>query len=65
MDSEEEIAKYKNKDIYTYTESKLDHDHLGYSNAEYELDIKVEFVQADEDGEAAIANDWNWWPGKE
>lgn len=48
--------------VYTYKENKLDADKSGYANADYNLNITVEFVQADEDAEAALAMGWKWTP---
>lgn len=49
---------YKGKDIFTYVEKKLDDTLQGYANAGYSLDIEVQFIQADEDGQ--IAKDATW-----
>lgn len=53
---------YLDKDVYTYKEDKLNEEKQGYANADYELDITVEFVQAD--AEAADTSAWGWYPGK-
>lgn len=50
-------AQYGKSDIYTYKEDVLDDDLQGYANADYNLNITVEFVQADK--EAALAQGWN------
>ena len=52
----------KDKYVYTYKENKLIDELQGYANAGYELNINVEFVQADEDAEAALASGWKWTP---
>ena len=49
-----ELAK---KDVYTYKANILDETAQGYANADYNLNITVEFVQADE--KAALAQGWN------
>ncbi len=54
----------KTKYVYTYKEDKLDEKNSGYANADYELNITVEFVQADEDAEAAKALGWSWTPAE-
>lgn len=59
-DYETKYAAYLDKDVYTYKENKLNEEKQGYANASYELDITVEFVQAD--AEAAGASDWKWYP---
>lgn len=55
--TEEEMKGY---DIFTYKANELDDTKPGYANANYELNITVEFVQADPDAAA----DWTWYPGK-
>lgn len=65
-DDPDYAAKYQaylDKDVYTYKENKLNEEMQGYANADYELDITVEFVQAD--AEAADTSAWDWYPGKE
>lgn len=57
---QEKYGKYLDKDVYTYKENKLNEQMQGYANAGYELDITVEFVQADADAASA----WSWYPGK-
>lgn len=52
------------KDAYTHKESVLDDVKQGYSNAKYELDITVEFIQTTDEGESATASGWSWYPGK-
>ena len=61
---EESLKQYVGKDIYTYKADKLDDEAQGYANANYELDITVEFVQTDENGESAGSVEWAWYPGK-
>lgn len=55
--------QYAGMDIFTYKADNLDEQAQGYANANYELNITVEFVQADEDGKAALASGWTWAPG--
>ncbi len=64
-ETEEDKGKYLNKTIYTYKADELNKDKMGYAGANYELDIKVEIVQADtKDAQAAKSEGWAWWPGK-
>lgn len=56
--------QYEGKDIFTYKANELDENNQGYANAGYELNITVEFVQTDEEGKAAGAAQWSWYPGK-
>lgn len=58
--------QYKDKDIFTYKASELDDSLQGYANANYELNITIEFIQADEEGKAldGAAVPWSWYPGK-
>ncbi len=56
-------AAYIDKDVYTYKENKLDTTKQGYANADYELNITVEFVQADPEAAASVATPWTWHPG--
>lgn len=58
------VDNYKDKDIYTYKADELDPEHQGYANAKYELEITVELVQTDENGDSATAKNWTWYPGK-
>lgn len=54
--------------FFTYKANKLDSNRPGYSNADYSLDITVEFVQADEEAAQSFPEaeeDWAWWPGKD
>lgn len=63
--TDEDKEKYMNKTIYTYKADALDPDHKGYADANYELDIQVEIVQADtKDAQTARSEGWTWWPGK-
>ncbi len=53
----------KNLYVYTYKENVVAKDETGlelngYADADYDLNITVEFVQADEDYEAALAMGW-------
>lgn len=55
--------------VYTYKAKVLNEDHQGYANANYNLDITVEFVQADEESAKAFPTDankgvtaWVWNP---
>ena len=57
-------SEYEGKDVYTYKANELDDTNQGYSNAKYELDITVEFIQTTDDGESATASGWAWYPGK-
>ena len=45
----EKYGHLKGYDIYTYKASKLNETAQGYANADYNLNITVEFVQADEE----------------
>lgn len=58
----EEVETYKESDIFTYVADVLDDKLQGYANADYTLDISVEFVQADP--QAADEMAWTWYPGK-
>lgn len=51
-DVKEYEEKYGKKDIFTYKEDVLNSELQGYANADYNLDITVEFVQADKDAAA-------------
>lgn len=57
----------KDKDVYHYQAHQLDTERQGYANADYTLNITVEFIQADEEAAQAFPEDskWNWWPGKD
>ncbi len=46
--------------VYSYTADVLKDGNQGYADADYTLDIKVEFVQAD--AEAAKGSGWAWHP---
>lgn len=64
----EKYAPYIDKAVWTYKENKLDENNQGYANAGYELDITVEFVQADEEASQAFPTEdkkWAWYPGKQ
>ncbi len=61
-----------NKDtetFFSYEEHKMDPDHKGYADADYNLKIRIEYIQADKDHAAVDAqageNAWEWYPGKE
>ncbi len=64
LPSEEEM---KDKYVYHYQAHQLDTEKQGYANADYTLNITVEFIQADEKAAQAFPEDskWNWWPGKD
>ncbi len=49
----------KDKDVYTYKGKILDKDLPGYANADYQLDIKVDFLQTNEDGKIADTAGWD------
>lgn len=51
-------AALDGKLVYTFKKNEVDPKKPGYSNANYQLDITVDFVQADEDNEAIKAS-WN------
>ena len=57
----------KDKYVYHYQAHQLDTAKQGYANADYTLNITVEFIQADEKAAQAFPEDskWNWWPGKD
>lgn len=73
--NETQLAAYKGKDIYTYKANELDAVNHGYANADYSLNITVEFLQSTEvEAEAAKiieaantgktdAEKWTWYPG--
>lgn len=72
---ETQLKAYEGKDIYTYKASELDAKDHGYANADYALNITVEFLQSTEvETEAAKiieaantgkleAEKWTWYPG--
>lgn len=64
-DYQQKYGRYIDKDVYTYKENKLDTTKQGYANADYELNITVEFVQADPEAAASVAAPWDWYPGKQ
>ena len=49
----------KGKDVYTYKGNILDETKPGYANADYELDITVDFIQTTEDGEVIDGSNWD------
>lgn len=49
----------KDKDVYTYKGNILDESKPGYANADYELDITVDFIQTTEDGEVIDGSTWD------
>ena len=52
--------------FFTYKANLLDANRPGYSNADYSLNITVEFVQADEEAAQSFPEGaWAWWPGKD
>ena len=55
--TENELKKLEGKDVFTYKANKLDMSAQGYANADYNLNITVEFVQTD--AEAAKGLGWN------
>lgn len=59
-DYEKCYGQFIDKDVHIYKENKLDVKAQGYANADYELNITVEFVQTD----AEAASGWAWYPGK-
>ena len=56
--TEDEIKKL-DIDVYTYKGNILDEDKPGYAKADYKLDIKVEFVQTNKEGQAAFDSTWD------
>ena len=55
--------------VYTYKVDHLVGNEQGYANADYKLNITVEFVQADEEAAQAFPTSdtvtaWSWYPGK-
>lgn len=52
----------KDKDVYNKVIKEADPSAKGYSNDDYTLTIQTEYIQAD--AEAAIAEGWTWYPGK-
>ena len=54
--------------FFSYEEHKLDQDHMGYANADYNLKITVEYIQADKDHAAVDSmtgeKQWEWYPDK-
>ncbi len=48
----------KGKYVYTYKGDILDNKNLGYANADYQLDITVEFLQTTEEGEIITTSGW-------
>lgn len=55
------------KEVFNYTGKELKTGYEGYAEADYELDVTVEFVQADQEVPTAFpdeSQDWDWWPGK-
>lgn len=53
-------ADMADKYVYSYTADVLKNGNKGYANADYTLNVKVEFVQADT--EAAGSSGWAWHP---
>ncbi len=55
--------------FFSYEEHKLDPDRMGYADANYNLKITVEYIQADKDHAAVDSmtgeKKWIWYPGKE
>lgn len=51
--------KELNVDVFTYKGNILDDTKPGYANADYKLDITVEFLQTNEDGSIASAEGWD------
>lgn len=55
--------------VYSYKVNHLVGNAQGYANADYKLNITVEFVQADEEAAQAFPTSdtvaaWSWYPGK-
>lgn len=48
----------KGKYVYTYKGDILDNENLGYANADYQLDITVEFLQTTEEDEIITTSKW-------
>lgn len=67
VDNDGKPIEYNSKDetFFSYEEHKLDSAHKGYADANYNLKIKVEYIQADKDHAAVDASGWKWYPGKE
>ena len=57
------LDKYTDKDVFIYKENKLNDRFPGYADAEYELSVTVEFLQADD--EAAANAGWKFTPAKD
>lgn len=56
----------KTQTVYSYKVNHLVGNEQGYANADYRLNITVEFVQADEEASQAFpeGKKWAWYPGK-
>lgn len=63
--SDEVLPLLDGNSFFTYKANLLDATKPGYSNADYSLNITVEFVQADEEAAQSFPEGaWAWWPGK-
>lgn len=56
---EKDNSDLKGKDVYTFKGNILDDSRPGYANADYELDITVDFIQTTEDGEVIDGSTWD------
>ena len=55
---------YEDYDVFTYKDHQLNQDALGYANADYVLNITVEFIQTTEQGEELANDTWLWTPNE-
>ena len=56
---EKNNKELEGKDVYTFKGNILDDNRPGYANADYELDITVDFIQTTEDGQVIDGSPWD------